>query len=54
MTTLVIHALAWIHDQVEQTITGAATPLRRPPSVPLSDDDDDVPDIIDAEWREGS
>lgn len=49
MTALVVQAMQWLHEQVEQTITGAATSLRPPPAVP---EVDETPDVIDAEWRE--
>lgn len=49
MTTLMLHTMQWLHEQVEQSVTGAATPLRRPPVVPETDE---TPDVIDAEWTE--
>jgi len=39
--------LGWLHEQVEQVTTGAATPLRRPPIIPTQDDES--PDVVDAE-----
>lgn len=48
MTALLLHTvLGWLHDQVEQTVTGAATPLRPRLPVPVWGE---PPDVVDAEW----